>query len=179
LILPLQDFEKFKELLGYSEGSGNYKAVYKDKNGNAKAFGKYQFIDVRLKDVASFLNVQVPSVDKFLNDKYLQDQFFDAHCLMIYNYIKTKKLDRFIGLEVTGKNKYPVKTTINIYGLIGGSHLGGENGLRNFLENGIDRKDALGTYISDYVAKFSDLMSEKKRTIEKLKSLALFGLMLL
>jgi len=179
MFLPVDEFKEFKEHLGFSEGGGNYRAVYKDKNGVPKAFGKYQFIEARLKDVSRFMNIPEPSINVFLANRDLQDSFFYAHCLMIYNYIKENNLDTYIGSEVIGRNKYPVKTTINIYGLIGGSHLGGETGLKNFLVNGVDRRDALGTYISDYVAKFSDLMSEKKRTLNKLYSLALFALVML
>lgn len=158
----LNAFADFKYLLIDSESSGNYRA------NNGIAFGLYQFTKSRIETVATYLGEAIPSIEWFLADSTMQDRFFLAHIELILAYIEKHNLLRFEGKIVKGKNKYPIETAINIYGMVAGAHLGGEWGMRDFLENGNDRKDSLGTYVSDYVAKFSNKMIgilEKKKTL--------------
>lgn len=152
--MTLQNYSVFTKLLVNSESEGNYRA------NNGIAFGLYQFTKSRIATVATYLNEAIPSIEWFLNDREMQDRFFLAHLELILAYIEKEKLLDFAGKKVTGKNKYPNEATINIYGIVGGAHLGGEYGVKQFLKYNIDRKDKFGTYISDYVAKFSDQMDK-------------------
>lgn len=161
--MTLQNFSDFRFLLVDSESTSNYRA------NNGIAFGLYQFTKARIKTVAEYLNESIPSVELFLTDRAMQDRFFLAHIELILAYIELNQLLTFEGKLITGKNKYPQTVPVNIYGIVAGAHLGGESGVKNFLQNNVDRKDKFGTYISDYVAKFSDKMqivlASKKKTL--------------
>lgn len=163
--MTINNIQGFKAALGYAESGGNnYKAIY-PKGASAatgKAFGKYQFIPARIKDVADYLSEPVPTITTFLNDPGMQERFFAAHVQMIVDYIIRHNLTRFIGQTVTGANKYKRTTVIRPWGLVAGAHLAGKGGLYAFLVNKQDRRDALGTFTSDYVARFSDEEVKKK-----------------
>lgn len=132
-----------------SESGANYAA------NNGIAFGAYQFTQDTLNYLAQKYNL--PSLTIFDDStKALQDEYFSYFVNDILNYIQVNGLDSYIGSLVIGANKYPYQVQINIYGLVAGAHLGGEGGLLNYLEYGIDKSDSNGTYISDYIAKFSD-----------------------
>lgn len=143
----------FAHVLGLRESGNNYRA-------RTPAFGRYQFIKPRLIDVANALKYPIINFDifieNFLTDRELQDHFFNKHVEMIRADLSRNSLYNFIGKNITGKNKdRNTTTTITEWGLIAGAHLGGNGGLKNFLVYGEDKKDSLGTYISDYIARFS------------------------
>lgn len=172
------EIQDFKRALGISEGSGNYTAVY-PKTGQPKtAFGLYQFTRPRLKEVAAALGEVPPDPAAFLADPAMQEKYFAKHLNMILAAIEDNNLTRFIGLEISGANKWPRKNKINIFGLIAGAHLGGDTGLNTFLTTGYDAKDANGTYISDYISKFSEL-TEKKKVINNFDIIAGLGALVL
>jgi hypothetical protein len=165
----LTNFNEFKLTLGYSEGGGNYKAVYPKgaTADSAKALGKYQFIPARIIAVSNYLNVDIPSNSDFLNDSNLQDVYFIGHCNLMLNEIENNGFMDDIGKTVTGANKYPVTVPVNIYGLMGGLHLGGVGGVRNYFKTpSYDAPDSLGTHVSDYLAKFSDKVSFVEKVIK-------------
>lgn len=164
--MKLAYYNNFRKLLIQSESEGNYNA------DNGIAFGLYQFTKSRIKAVAEYIGEAVPSIQQFKADRTMQDRFFVFHIEMILKYLyeKTNLAERFEGKLIKGKNKYQKEVPLNVYGMIAAAHLGGETGLKNFLESNVDRKDKFGTYISDYAAKFSDLMSESI-TAEKKKSI--------
>lgn len=164
----LIDLTTFKELLGYAESGGNYQAIYPGSN---PAYGKYQFTRARLVDVSNRMGRVPPTESEFLNNPALQELYFETHVQMILEYIDRNSLRQYEGMLVKGKNKYPHIAIINLYGLVAGAHLGGEGGLRRFLQTGYqyDPADANGTHISDYIAKFSD--NAKKKLLTKLNSL--------
>jgi len=155
------DFQSFSDALGGSEGSNSYNA-YNPRTG---ALGKYQFISITLNQVASELNIPVPSDSEFLNNPNMQESFYIQYAHDILNYINSFGLYKFLGESVTGKNNN-ITSNINIYGLVAGSWLGGVGGVVNLLELGIDANDnpvnpSQGTYISDYVSKFSQIFEKK------------------
>lgn len=140
-----------------SESSGNYSA------NNGIAFGAYQFTQDTLNYLQQKYNL--PILSQFDNStKNLQDEYFSYFVSDILDFIQKNSLDFYLGTTITGANKYPYSVPANIYGLVAGAHLGGETGLKNFLTLGIDHDDSphhdgTGTFISDYIAKFSDELS--------------------
>jgi len=114
---------------------------YSTTNKTNGAVGKYQFIKARLADFG------ISNSEAFRNNPELQETIFFKHCQDITNYIFKKLLS----------------------GLIGGAHLGGKGGLKQYLLYGTNPKDALGTSIRDYVQKFSDydLTDFVQKTIAK------------
>jgi hypothetical protein len=165
----------FKNLLAKSESFDNpktaineqYFAITKASNG-LEYLGKYQFGQARMLDISRYLKINVPSKEMFLNNPDLQEKFFDVHLKLIEAEIKSRGLNKFIGKDITGKRNN-IKTQVSNWGLIAGIHLGGATGLNNLLVKGIDKNDDYykngklikGNFISDYVAKFSDV--EKKK----------------
>ena len=152
--------DTFKEDLAISESSGNYDAV------NEQGYmGKYQFGDARLTDFLTANEGYDKDLDKdkkiistfknnFMDTPSLQEDVMTWHVDDINSYIDSRELDKYIGKKIGG-------VTITKEGLIAGAHIGGRTGLREFLETGMkihgdeDESDVLGTYISDYIMKFS------------------------
>jgi hypothetical protein len=145
------DFEKFGYYLGISESGGNYQA------SNGIAYGKYQFTPATIQRISNDLNMDTPSINDFLSNPNMQDLFFKTYVQEILDYINKNNLNSFVGQPITGK-KNNINTTINIYGLVAGAWLSGEGGLYNFLVHGSDKNDGY-TYISDYIAKFSQIFN--------------------
>ena len=142
--------DTFKEDLAMAESSGKYDA--ENKYGYV---GKYQFGDARLQDFKD-ANKDYKDFNKkeFMNNPSLQEDVFSWHVDDINSYIDSRDLDKYIGKKIG-------EVIITREGLIAGAHLGGRTGLREFLETGMkihgdeDEKDKEGTYISDYIMKFS------------------------
>lgn len=150
--MTVTDFKQFKDMLGYRESSGNY------NRDLGEYWGKYQFGPARRLDISRALNIQTPTREQFT--PALQDMFFKKH-IELYEQ-ELKPLNIYLGKVITGK-KNNITAEANEFGLIAGAHLGGATGLKSFLTKGIDKKDSLGTYISDYVAMFSLKMEQKKK----------------
>ena len=152
--------DTFKEDLAMSESSNNYDVV------NEQGYmGKYQFGDARLTDFLTANEGYDKDLDKdkkiidtfkdnFINTPSLQEDVMTWHVGDINSYIDNRDLNKYIGKKIGG-------VIITREGLIAGAHLGGRKGLREFLETGMkihgdeDEKDKEGTYISDYIMKFS------------------------
>ena len=160
------DINSFLGQLGSREGSKNYKAVYPPGASpeNALALGIYQFTPGLIFDLSTKNNVAVPSNSEFLNSPSMQDRFIIYEIKDVLNYINDNGLDQAIGREVIGKGN-GIKSNINVYGLLAGAHLGGKAGLKNFVWEGKDPADSLGTHISDYVSSFSETLKKKVRWI--------------
>lgn len=145
--------DTFKEELGMSESSNNYDIV--NKQGY---MGKYQFGDARLEDFKNANKDYNFTSDEFINNPGLQEDVMTWHVNDINSYIDSRGLDKYIGEKIGG-------VTITREGLIAGAHLGGRTGLMRFLNGGMkihgehDKHDGSkkepGTYISDYIMKFS------------------------
>jgi len=148
------DINAYEQAIKDSESGGDYSA----NNGIAK--GAYQFTQSTLNYLQQKYNL--PALTVFDNSTAsLQDEYFQSFVSDILDFINTNNLQQYIGFPVIGANKYPYQVPINIYGLVAGAHIGGETGLRSFLLYGIDHDDSpnhngTGTFISDYIAKFSD-----------------------
>tara|TARA_R100001143_G_C3294179_1_gene102615 strand:- start:50 stop:577 length:528 start_codon:yes stop_codon:yes gene_type:complete len=156
--------DTFKEDLAISESSGNYDAV------NEQGYmGKYQFGDARLKDFLIANEGYDKDLDKdkkiistfknnFMDTPSLQEDVMTWHVDDINSYIDSRELDKYIGKKIGG-------VIITREGLIAGAHLGGRTGLMRFLNGGMkihgehDKHDGSekepGTYISEYIMKFS------------------------
>ena len=141
----------FQTALIESESKGNYSVV------NTEGYmGAYQFGDARLKDYKKATGEKFDN-KTFIKDKKLQDKVFKWHTNDIKNYITKNKLDSYIGKKING-----VLVTWN--GLIAVAHLGGNTGMRKFLQsNGkYNPNDApqnsgsVGTSLTDYLNKFKD-----------------------
>jgi len=157
------NFAEYKNLLAASESTNNYNT----NTGNG-AYGAYQFLENTIDWIAGIIGIQTPSIQTFLGDPNLQDQFLETYVKQSINFINNNNLNRYIDSTVKGKGNNIV-TTINLYGLIAGAHLGGNGNLKRFLVDNIDASDQTnkttgGTFVSDYVAKFSKLFNEKKKT---------------
>lgn len=152
-LLMLSDslLAKFAEVLGYQESGNNY-AI------RTPALGRYQFTFDHGAYIAGKLGLSDFDINEFLSTPGMQDEFFYAHIKDIDDFIKQNNLNLYEGKTVIGKNKFKESNKINRFGLYAGAHLGGKEGLRKFLQKGIDASDSNGTYISDYVSKFSKLM---------------------
>lgn len=145
------NFDAFGYQLGMSESSNNYQS---DSNGIA--YGYYQFIPTTIDMISKELNLPTPSIQDFLNNPTLQDTYYKKYASDILNYIHENMMS-YIGQNITGKTN-GINTTVNIYGLVAGAWLGGDGNLYRLFYTGYDANDG-STYISDYVAKFSNLFN--------------------
>jgi len=152
------DINTYKDLLAERESGNNYTT----NTGNG-AYGKYQFLKSTIKGIANILNEEVPSIDEFLHSPQLQERYLDALVRDSLNYISNNNLESFENVSITGQGNN-ITALANIYGLVAGIHLGGARNLKDFLRNKEDKKDSNGTYISDYVALFSDKFDVKKKS---------------
>ena len=135
--------EEFQEALKESESSGNYSVVNTEGYMGAYQFGKARLDDYKKETGEEFDN------KTFIKDKDLQDKVFEWHTNNIQKYITKNKLDKYIGKEING-----VPVTLN--GLIAVAHLGGNYGMKKFLQsNGeYNPSDSVGTSLTDYLNKF-------------------------
>lgn len=153
LMNRIKDYEQFRNDLGWRESKNNYQL----KN-SLGYLGRYQFGMARLADFGlcervsagygnnSFVWKEGFSEDSFLTNQPLQDSTFDKH---VDNLI-TRIQNNFGGYIGTTKKG----VLITLSGLVAGSHIGGIGGIKDFLMYGIDKKDAYGTSISNYIKSF-------------------------
>ena len=131
-----------------SESSNNYKVV-----NDQGYMGAYQFGDDRLEDYKDETGDNFTR-SEFLNSPKKQDEVFNWHVGHIKNYITKNNLDKAIGTEIMG-------VPVTMDGLISVAHLGGEYGMKNFVETGgkynpsDDPKGNQGTTLLEYLEKFS------------------------
>jgi len=144
----------FKNALGISESGGNY------NNDLGQYWGKYQFGEARRYDIERILKLHHLTRSEFTPQ--MQEKYFEAHINDLEKQIYLNGLDKYFGKIVEGKRN-KIVSKINKYGLIAGAHLGGFNGMKKYLtSNGLyDPADSLGTHISDYIAKFSNITEKK------------------
>lgn len=145
------NYESFANALGLSESSNSY-----SNDSNGIAYGRYQFIPSTINQVSNELGIDTTVTD-FLNNPTQQDTFYKQYVNDIISYIKTNNLDSHIDKNITGKSN-GITTPINIYGLVAGAWLGGTGGLDNYFNHNHDSNDG-HTYVSDYIAKFSQIFN--------------------
>jgi hypothetical protein len=140
---------EFRRALSRQESTDNYDVV------NSEGYtGAYQFGPKRLEDFSKAIGREI-SMDQFRQNPELQEQAQRWHEQDVLQYVTDTGLDTFVGQEVAG-----VKVTPS--SLIAMAHLGGNYGMRQFLESGgeYDPSDSNGTKISDYGKMFSGMNVE-------------------
>ena len=125
--------------LGFSESSGNYRAV-----NRLGYLGKYQFGRSTLKWVG------IHNTSRFLNSPLLQEKAFEA-LISKNKWVLRDYIDKFNGQSING-----VKITES--GLLAAAHLGGAGNVMKFLDsNGeIVFRDANRVPITKYMKRFVD-----------------------
>ena len=129
----------YSERLAGTESGGDYGVV------NAEGFGgKYQFGQPRLDDYNKATGQNV-TMDQFLASPRIQEAAQEWNVGDTDNYISKNALDQYIGQNVGG-------VTMTQDGLRAMAHLGGNYGMRKFLESGgqFNPADSNGTRLSDY-----------------------------
>jgi hypothetical protein len=137
---------EFRRALSRQESTDNYDVV------NSEGYtGAYQFGPKRLEDFSKAIGREI-SMDQFRQNPDLQEQAQRWHEQDVLQYAMDTGLDAFVGQEVAG-----VKVTPS--SLIAMAHIGGNYGMRQFLESGgeYDKADLNGTKISDYGKMFSGM----------------------
>lgn len=161
----------FRDSLGISESgydNPNTKINEQYYNDRGQYWGKYQFGKARRKDIEKILGLPHLTRDQFTPE--MQEHFFLVHVNDLEKQIYRRGFDQYFGNPIVGRaNK--IRATVNKYGLLAGMHLGGPGGVIKYFTTSYDATDNSradgGTYISDYIAKFSAI-SEKKISLRKL-----------
>jgi hypothetical protein len=146
--------DQFAAALALKE-SGN---SYDPQPPNPIAFGKYQFTRGRLNELEQ--KYDLPGwndPDYFVANHDLQEEYFTYHVQDLLNQISNEHLEDFVGIEKTSENGH--KGSINIYGLVAGSHFAGVEGLKDYLTTGHDRTDK-NEFTSNYVVDFSNRLRD-------------------
>lgn len=135
--IVVDDTNEFLEDIGFSESSNRYHIV--NKYGY---LGKYQFSYRTLKGLGYDI-----SKKEFLSNPQIQDE-------AMVKLLKHNKriLENYIS-EWDGKIVNGVEITES--GILAAAHLAGATGVKRFLNKGINKKDAFGTSVSDYMTRFS------------------------
>lgn len=100
--------------------------------------GRYQMGSNEIVSTAQQLGVPVPSQQEFLGNPQLQEQFFEQYTLDHHN-------------QLMNTPQYANANPQQQLAMLTGAHIGGVEGLRNYLATGSDRADAYGTSIGNYV----------------------------
>jgi hypothetical protein len=138
------ELTRFINDLGFRESRNNWLSV-----NLIGCFGEWQFHEATLK----YLGYRKITLKKFRENPNIfppELQLKALKTLIKVNLSLLEDYEYYIGITIHG-----VKITKS--GMIAASHLGGAGSLQKFLNsNGlIDRKDILGTSISDYLKDFS------------------------
>ena len=150
----VKDFVGFKNFLGFFESGSNYKKV-----NRFGYLGKYQFGKGTLKMYG------VRNLSEYRLNPELQEKVF------LMNVMRNKWILR---REISWySNRYLNGTYISESGIIAAAHLSGPGNVKKFLRShcnpDIDKRDANGTSISDYLNIFKDYDLEKIPAIQKPK----------
>ena len=150
----VRDFVGFKNFLGFFESGSNYKKV-----NRFGYLGKYQFGRGTLKMYG------VRNLSEYRLNPELQEKVF------LMNVMRNKWILR---REISWySNRYLNGTYISESGIIAAAHLSGPGNVKKFLRShcnpDLDKRDANGTSISDYLNIFKDYDLEKIPAIQKPK----------
>ena len=150
----VRDFVGFKNFLGFFESGSNYKKV-----NRFGYLGKYQFGKGTLKMYG------VRNLSEYRLNPELQEKVF------LMNVMRNKWILR---REISWySNRYLNGTYISESGIIAAAHLSGPGNVKTFLRShcnpDLDKRDANGTSISDYLNIFKDYDLEKIPAIQKPK----------
>jgi hypothetical protein len=138
------ELTRFINDLGFRESRNNWLSV-----NLIGCFGEWQFHEATLK----YLGYKKITLKKFQENPNIfppELQLKALKTLIKVNLSLLMDYEHFIGDSING-------VRITKSGMIAASHLGGAGSLQKFLDSKglIDRKDVLGTSISDYLKKFS------------------------
>lgn len=136
--------EAFNAALGQRESSGDYQAQ------NAEGYtGKYQYGQARLSDFKQAHGIDF-TMEQFRNDPDLQEDVHRWATKDNLDFIFREGLNKRVGERLEDG------TVLTLDGMLGGIHLGGKQGLKNYVESGGERNpaDSNGTRIGDYVQQF-------------------------
>jgi len=138
------ELSRFINDLGYSESGNNWQSV-----NQIGCFGEWQFGESTLK----YLGYRKITLKKFQAhpEIFPRDvQLKALKTLIKVNLMLLLQYEHFIGDSING-------VVITKSGMIAASHLGGAGSLQKYLDsNGkINKKDVLGTSITDYLKRFS------------------------
>ncbi len=134
-----KSFLGFSYDLGFSESSGNYRAV-----NRLGYLGKYQF-------GRSTLNwVGIYNTSRFLNSPLLQEKAFEA-LISKNKWVLRDYIDEFVGQTING-------VKISESGLVAAAHLGGAGNVIKFLDSKGETvfRDANHVPITRYMKRFVD-----------------------
>ena len=150
----VKDFVGFKNFLGFFESGSNYKKV-----NRFGYLGKYQFGKGTLKMYG------VRNLSEYRVNPELQEKVF------LMNVMRNKWILR---REISWySNRYLNGTYISESGIIAAAHLSGPGNVKKFLRShcnpDLDKRDANGTSISDYLKIFKNYDLEKIPAIQKPK----------
>jgi hypothetical protein len=138
------EYLRFINDLGYRESHNNWLSV-----NRIGCFGEWQFAESTLR----YLGFRHITLRKFKKDPGIFPRELQAEALRTLirvNLIYLKNYEHYIGRTVRG-----IQVTRS--GMVAASHLGGAGSLKKFLDSGgrVNRKDAFGTCVSEYLEKFS------------------------
>tara|TARA_B100000945_G_scaffold321277_1_gene334968 strand:- start:1518 stop:2126 length:609 start_codon:yes stop_codon:yes gene_type:complete len=150
----VRDFVGFKNFLGFFESGSNYNKV-----NRFGYLGKYQFGKETLKMYG------VRNLSEYRINPELQEKVF------LMNVMRNKWILR---REISWyTNRYLNGTYISESGIIAAAHLSGPGNVKKFLRShcnpDLDKRDANGTSISDYLNIFKDYDLENIPAIQKPK----------
>ena len=150
----VRDFVGFKNFLGFFESGSNYKKV-----NRFGYLGKYQFGKGTLKMYG------VRNLSEYRLNPELQEKVFLMN-VMRNKWILRREMSWY-------SNRYLNGTYISESGIIAAAHLSGPGNVKKFLRShcnpDLDKRDANGTSISDYLNIFKDYDLEKIPAIQKPK----------
>ena len=148
----INDFVGFKNFLGFFESVSNYNKV-----NRFGYLGKYQFGKGTLKIYG------VSNINEFKNNPALQEKVF------LMNVMRNKWILR---REISWySNRYLNGIYVSESGIIAAAHLSGPGNVKKFLrshcDRNLDKEDANGTSISDYMKIFKNYSLENIPAVRK------------
>jgi len=141
--------------LAMSESSNNFAA-----DNKLGYIGRLQFGAGRLKD---FTDATGRSTANFKNTPSLQKRVEQWHIKDLESFIIKNKLDDYYGKVIGG-------VVVDKDAIIAMAHLGGKTGAKKFLDTkgSYNKRDKLGTYMSDYGKKFSAAIEPLYNDMQKI-----------
>jgi hypothetical protein len=151
-VFLINDFNGFKELLGFKESTGSYSRL--NKFG---FMGKYQF------NLNTLKMYKIKNSNNFINNPELQERVFLIN-VQRNKWILRKDIKWFVGSIING-------TEITESGILAAAHLSGPGNVKKYLRsNGKDDKsDAFGTSISKYIKYFKNFDLSMVEAVRKPK----------
>lgn len=139
------EMSEYRKALIMSESSGRSDVVNEEGYMGSTQAGDEAIIDFKKATGLDFTDKQ------FLNDPDLQMRFQDWYEQTTIDFVMDKGLDAYMGRVIKG-------VPITMSSLLGMAHLGGNNGMMDFLESGgRDDPNDGNTSLSDYGIKFANM----------------------